>query len=167
MSNSTLNSIEFRKALGQFATGVTVVTAERAPGQVHGMTASSFASVSLEPPLVLVCVDQRAHMLALLQRQKRFGIGILKENQENISRFFAQPEQNASEEKALGICFRWTPSGIPILENTLVQLGCNVVASHVSGDHTVFIGEVESAEIFPGVPLLHCRGEYHRLARLP
>jgi flavin reductase (DIM6/NTAB) family NADH-FMN oxidoreductase RutF len=166
MPNSTLTSIEFRKALGQFATGVTVVTAERAPGLVHGMTASSFASVSLDPPLILVCIGHVAHMLAILQKQKRFGVSILKENQESISRFFAQPEQNASEENSLGISFRWTPSGIPLLENTLVQLGCNVVAAHVSGDHTIFIGEVESAEIHTGAPLLHWRGDYHRLAPL-
>jgi flavin reductase (DIM6/NTAB) family NADH-FMN oxidoreductase RutF len=106
-------------------------------------------------------------MFEILQKQKRFGISILKENQEKISRFFAQSEQEASEERALGIRFRWTPSGIPLLENTLVQLGCSVVAAHVSGDHTVFIGEVESAEIHPGTPLLHCRGDYHRLAPLP
>ena len=167
MPNSTLTSIEFRKALGQFATGVTVVSAERAPGQVHGMTASSFASVSLAPPLVLVCIDHRAHMLAIVEKQKRFGVSILKDNQREISAFFAQPEQNPAEEAALGICFRWTPSGIPLLENTLVQLGCRVVASHISGDHTVFVGEVESAEIHSGTPLVHCRGAYHRLTPLP
>lgn len=166
MPTSPPTAIEFRQALGQFATGVTIVTAERTPGQVHGMTASSFASVSIDPPLVLVCIDQRAHMLAILQKQKRFGISILKEEQQKISRFFAQPEQNPSEESALGIRFRWTPSGIPLLEDTLVQLGCNVVAAHVSGDHTVFIAEVESAEIHSGAPLLHFHGGYHRLARL-
>jgi flavin reductase (DIM6/NTAB) family NADH-FMN oxidoreductase RutF len=166
MPTSPPSAIEFRQALGQFATGVTVVTAERAPGQVHGMTASSFASVSLDPPLILVCVDHRAHMLAILQKQKRFGISILKEHQQKISKFFAQPEQDPAEEKELGIGFRWTPSGIPLLENTLVQLGCHVAAAHVSGDHTVFIGEVESAELHSGAPLLYCRGGYQRLAPL-
>jgi flavin reductase len=166
MLTSPPTALEFRQALGQFATGVTVVTAERAPGKVHGMTASSFASVSLDPPLVLVCIDHRAQMLEILEKQKRFGISILKENQRSISRFFAQQVQSVSEEERLGIRFRWTPSGIPLLENTLVQLGCKIFAAHVSGDHTVFIAEVECAEIHSGTPLLHCRGEYHRLVPL-
>jgi flavin reductase (DIM6/NTAB) family NADH-FMN oxidoreductase RutF len=166
MPSPPLSSVEFRHALGQFATGVTIVTADRGPGMVHGMTASSFASVSLEPPLVLVCVAHRANMLPILQREKRFGINILKDDQQSISEYFALSEQNASDEHALGIRFRWSPSGIPLLENTLVQLGCNVVAAYVSGDHTIFIGEVEFAEIHPGAPLLHCRGDYHRLAPL-
>ena len=164
MSTTPLTSIEFRQALGQFASGVTIITTERAPGKVHGMTASSFASVSLDPPLVLVCIDHRARMLSILQEQKRFGVSILKENQDEISEYFAQPEQDENEETTLGIKFRLSPTGIPVLENTLVQLGCNVVANHVSGDHTVFIGEVVSAEIHHGRPLLHFRGDYHRLA---
>jgi flavin reductase len=156
-------SLEFRQALGHFATGVTVVTAERAPGQVHGMTANSFTAVSLEPLLILVCVKQDAQLLPLVQKEKRFGVSILKENQQAISEYFAQTEENPQTEQRLGIRFAKTPSGIPVVEDTLVQLGCNVVSSYVSGDHTIFLGEVESLAIFSGEPLLYFRRQYRQL----
>ena len=166
MSTPRLTAVEFRQALGQFASGVTVITAERAPGLVHGMTASSFASVSLDPLLILVCVAHSAQMLSVMEAQKRFGVSILKDDQREISKFFAKPEQGDKEEAALGIRFRWTPTGIPVLEGTLVQLACHLAAAHVSGDHTIFVGEVESAEIHTGRPLLHFGGEYHRISPL-
>ncbi|GAC1703286.1 MAG: flavin reductase family protein [Candidatus Acidiferrum sp.] len=158
-----LTPIEFRVALGQFATGVTVVTAERDSGQVHGMTANSFTSVSLEPLLISVCIDQKARMLPVLSKKKRFGVSVLTESQRAISEFFTQPEQDPAAEKGLGIEFRWTKGGIPVLENSLMQLGCQVIAAHVTGDHTIFIGEVETADISDGEPLLYFRGEYRRL----
>jgi flavin reductase (DIM6/NTAB) family NADH-FMN oxidoreductase RutF len=164
MAANPLSALEFRHALGQFATGVTVVTAERAPGLVHGMTANSFASVSLEPALILICVDQRAHLLPMVRAKKRFGVSVLKEDQRAMAEYFAQPEENAETEERLGVRFGWTPTGIPVLEDTLVQLGCNVVASYLSGDHTVFIGEVESAKIYSGEPLLFFRGQYRQIA---
>jgi flavin reductase len=164
MSSSLLNSAVFRQALGRFATGVTVVTAERAPGQVHGMTANSFTAVSLEPLLVLVCVDEQARMLGVLKNAQRFGVSVLKENQRAISEFFALPEQDPEVENALGICFQWTPSGIPVLADALVQLTCAVVASHGAGDHTIFLAEVESADVFEGEPLLFFRGSYRQIA---
>jgi len=163
MSANPLTALEFRHALGQFATGVTVVTAERAPGKVHGMTANSFASVSLDPPLILVCVDQHAHLLAMVKARKRFGVSVLKEDQRAMSEYFAQPEENIEMEERLGVRFGWTASGIPVLEDTLVQLGCNVVATYLSGDHTVFIGEVETAKVFSGEPLLFFRGQYRQI----
>ena len=154
---------EFRLALGQFATGVTVVTAERSPGQVHGMTANAFASVSLDPLLILICVGQSAQLLPLVKRNKRFGVNILKSDQQAISEYFAQTEDNAAVEGNLGIRYRWTPSGIPLLENALAHLACNVMAAHIAGDHTIFIAEVESLEVFDGEPLLYHRGDYRRL----
>lgn len=166
MSSSLVNSAVFRQALGRFATGVTVVTAERAPGQVHGMTANSFTAVSLEPLLILVCVDEQARMLGVLKNVQRFGVSVLKENQRAISEFFALPEQDPEVERALGICFQWTPSGIPVLADALVQLTCAVVASHVAGDHTIFLAEVESADVFEGEPLLFFRGSYRRISSL-
>jgi len=160
-----LTPLEFRKALGHFTTGVTVVTVEREPGKTQGMTANSFTSVSLDPMLILVCVDHGAKILPLLQKKKRFGVSVLKEGQEAISEYFASGEQSAETEERLSIRYRWTPSGIPILENTLLHLSCNVIASHLAGDHTIFIGEVEDAVIHKGEPLLYFRGEYRALAR--
>jgi flavin reductase (DIM6/NTAB) family NADH-FMN oxidoreductase RutF len=164
MSSSLLSSVVFRQALGRFATGVTVVTAEHASGQVHGMTANSFTAVSLDPLLILVCVDAQARMLTVLNRTQRFGVSVLKDHQRAISEFFALPEQDPEAERALGIRFRWTPSGTPVLAEALVQLTCVVTASHLAGDHTIFLAEVETAEVFEGEPLLFFRGSYRRIS---
>jgi len=165
MAPITPTTSEFRLALGQFATGVTVVTAERAPGRVHGMTASSFTSVSLDPLLILICVSQSAQMLPLVKQQKRFGVNILKDDQRAMSEYFARTEESDETEKRLGIRYRWTETGIPLLEDALVHLACNVVDSHIAGDHTVFIAEVESVEVYDGEPLLYLRGNYRRITR--
>ena len=162
MAPTTPTSSEFRLALGQFATGVTVVTAQRAPGRVHGMTANSFTSVSLDPPLILICVSHGAQLLPMVQRQKRFGVNILKDNQRAISEYFASTEESAATEKQLGIRYRWTEKGIPFLEDALVHLACYVVDSHVAGDHTIFVAEVQSVELYDGEPLLYLRGNYRR-----
>jgi flavin reductase (DIM6/NTAB) family NADH-FMN oxidoreductase RutF len=164
MTGKPLTATDFRHALGHFATGVTVITAERGNGEVYGMTASSFASVSLEPFLILVCVDERSGLLPLLHKKRRFGVSVLKEGQQSISVYFAQPEQNGETESRLGIRYRWTEKGIPLIENALAHLACNIVASHPAGDHTIFLGEVESAEVFAGEPLLHFQGAYRRMA---
>ncbi len=164
MPTSSLSSSEFRKALGHFTTGVTVVTVEREPGKIHGMTANSFTSVSLDPMLILVCVDHRAIMYPLLQKKKQFGVSVLKHNQQAISEYFAKKEHNAEAEQRLGIHFRQTANGARVVEGTLLQMGCKVIASHVAGDHTIFVGEVEAAEMEEGEPLLYFRGEYRKIA---
>src|SRR5882762_7143713 len=154
MPTSSLSSSEFRKALGHFTTGVTVVTVEREPGKIHGMTANSFTSVSLDPMLILVCVDHRAKMLPLLEKKKHFGISVLKQNQQAISEYFAKREHSFEAEQRLGIHFRQMPGGAPAIDGTLLQMSCRVIASHLAGDHTIFIGEVEDAELHQGEPLL-------------
>jgi|HubBroStandDraft_6_1064221.scaffolds.fasta_scaffold07055_4 flavin reductase (DIM6/NTAB) family NADH-FMN oxidoreductase RutF len=164
MTATPLTATDFRHALGQFATGVTVVTAVRAPGQAYGMTANSFTSVSLDPFLTLVCVDQRSHLLPLLKQGRFFGVNVLKEHQQAVSVFFAQSEQTPDAEAKLGIRYRWTEAGIPLLEDTLAQIVCRVVASYTAGDHTIFLGEVQSADLFPGEPLLFFRSRYRQLA---
>jgi flavin reductase (DIM6/NTAB) family NADH-FMN oxidoreductase RutF len=163
MTTTALTAREFRKALGQFATGVTVVTVEREPGSVFGMTANAFTSVSLNPMLILVCVDERAKILAMLHKKNRFGVSVLKQGQQALSEYFAQGEQNSEAEHRLGLRYRWTPEGVPVLEDTVMQLGCRVVATHVTGDHTIVVGKVEDAEIRGGEPLLFFRGEYRQM----
>jgi flavin reductase (DIM6/NTAB) family NADH-FMN oxidoreductase RutF len=165
MKTPTLNAHQFRKALGHFATGVTVVTVERAPGAVRGMTANSFTSVSLDPLLILICVEKRAAILPLLEKKKQFGVSVLKEGHEAISEYFSKGVQNAEAEQRLSIHYRWTPSGIPVLEGTLLQLSCEVVVSHLAGDHTIFVGRAVEAEIHDGRPLLYFGGEYRHMAR--
>ena len=164
MAISSLDPVTFRRVAGTFTTGVTVITVERAPGQVHGMTANSFTSVSLDPLLVLVCVDQDARLLSFLKSQRRFGVSILRAGQQALSEYFAKIVQTPEEHARLGIRYRWTSSGIPLLEATLAELACNVVGEHPAGDHTIFIGEVESMECHDGAPLLFHRGQYRCLA---
>ncbi len=163
MSTTSLSPADFRRVVGNFTTGITVVTVEREPGQVHGMTANSFTSVSLDPLLVLVCIDQNARLLSFLKEQGRFGVSILKESQRAVSEHFAKPLQDPEATKSLGIQFRWTASGIPLLDDALAHLACNVAAQHPAGDHTLFLGEVESMDSNPGEPLLYHRGSYRRL----
>jgi flavin reductase (DIM6/NTAB) family NADH-FMN oxidoreductase RutF len=153
----------FRRVLGNFATGVTVITVECSPGVVHGMTASSFTSVSLDPLLILVCVDQAALSLSYLRMQRRFGVSILKAEQRELSEHFARGEQGPEADARLGIRYQWSPTGIPLLENSLARLGCNVLAEHPGGDHTIFVADVESMEYSEGEPLIHHRGRYRKL----
>jgi flavin reductase (DIM6/NTAB) family NADH-FMN oxidoreductase RutF len=163
MSSALVTSQLFRRVMGYFATGITVVTVEREPGQVHGMTANSFNSVSLEPPLVSICVDEESRLLSFLKTQRRFGVSILKDSQQAISEHFATGEQGPEADARLGIRYRWTASGIPVLEDALAHFICNVVSEYQAGDHTIFLGEVESAEFAEGQPLLYFRGQYRTL----
>jgi len=163
MSFASLTSLDFRRALGHFATGVTVVTVENTPRNVHGMTANSFTSVSLDPPLVSVCVDQNAHLLPLLKKRGKFGINVLKEDQQNLSEFFSRPEQSKREEEDLKVEFTWNSDGIPLMKNVLCQISCRLYAAHPAGDHTIIVGEVLSASLYVGQPLLFFRGQYTRL----
>jgi flavin reductase (DIM6/NTAB) family NADH-FMN oxidoreductase RutF len=164
MSSTPLTSLDFRRALGQFATGVTVVTVESALGRVHGMTANSFTSVSLEPPLVSVCVAESAHLLPLLKEKRVFGINVLREDQQQLSEFFALADQPQKDEASMGVNFIWTAQNIPLMDNVLCQIACRLHATHVAGDHSIVVGEVLSAALYPGKPLLFFRGDYTRLS---
>jgi flavin reductase (DIM6/NTAB) family NADH-FMN oxidoreductase RutF len=163
MAPTTPSTSDFRHALGQFATGVTVVTAARGPGRVHGMTANSFTSVSLKPLLILICVANQAQLLPLIQKQKRFGVSILREDQKELSEYFAQTVEDPEIEIRLGVRYRWTETGTPLLGDALAHLACKVVSEQAAGDHTIFIGEVESLDVHEGKPLLYLCGKYRSL----
>lgn len=151
---------EFRAALGRFASGVTVITVPMAEGGVHGMTASAFCSVSLRPPLVLVCVDHLAETYLHLRERCCFGVSVLKEEQEALSEFFADPERNPDAAYRLGISYQTMSSGMPVLADALAKLDCTVVDSHPAGDHTIFVGRVNEVDLQEGAPLLYFRGRY-------
>src|SRR5271166_518148 len=151
---------EFRAALGRFATGVTVITVETAAGEVHGMTASAFCSVSLRPPLVLVCIDHLAETYLHVRERGRFGVSILREDQDALSEFFADPERNPGAARRLDIRYNHMKSGTPVVADTLANLDCVVVQSHAAGDHTIFVGEVKEVSVAEGSPLLYFRGRY-------
>jgi flavin reductase (DIM6/NTAB) family NADH-FMN oxidoreductase RutF len=127
------------------------------------MTANSFTSVSLDPPLVSICVDEESRLLSFLKSQRRFGVSILNDTQQALSKHFATGKQGPDADTRLGIRYRWTESRIPVLEDALAHLACNVVAEYSAGDHTIFLGEVESVDLSEGQPLLFYRGQYRAL----
>ena len=158
--SSSVTPREFRAALGRFSSGVTVITVETTEGHVHGMTASSFCSVSLRPPLVLVCVDHLAETYLHVRERGRFGVSVLREEQEALSEFFADPERNPDAARRLGVHYNKMKSGIPVLAHALANLDCDVVQAHIAGDHTIFVGEVKEVSVAEGFPLLYFRGRY-------
>ena len=156
-----IDSDTFRAALGRFACGVTVVTARDADRRDHGMTVSAFCSVSLEPPLVLVCIGHEASMYELLMREAQIGISVLSAAQEALSRRFADPETDRFE----GVGFDRAENGVALLDDALVHLECHVIRRHEAGDHTVLVCEVDRIAVRAGRPLLYYRGGYAQLER--
>ncbi len=159
---STVSQAEFRRALGTFATGVTIITVDQ-DGEVHGMTANAFASVSLEPLLVLVCVDHRARTHAHLHAKKRFGINVLAEDQRAVSEYYARSTETHQHPEEAGAYFDCTRLGTPVLHGALAYLECRLHSAQPAGDHTIFIAEVEEAMVRDGEPLLFYRGEYRKI----
>jgi len=154
---------EFRRVLGHFATGVTVVTT-RLGDDLHGITVNSFTSVSLHPPLVLICIDKSARAHDYLSKSGTFAVNILRRDQEHLSRFFADPSRPEGREGFRGIPFREAVTGSPILEGCLAFLDCRIVASYPGGDHTIFLGQVEDLGILQGGdPLVFYRSQYRSL----
>ena len=151
----------FRSVMGRFASGITVVTARDGSGRPHGMTVSAFASLSLEPSLVLVCIDNEATMAPLISSITHIAINILSSTQEEISRRFSGP----LDDRFAGIGYTEGRNGCALLDDVLASLECRVVERHPAGDHVILIGEVEDAHATDGLPLLYFRGGYMGLAR--
>jgi len=152
---------QFRRAVGCFATGVTVITVDY-EGAVQGMTANAFTSVSLDPLLVLVCVDHQARTHSHLQTRKRFGINVLSEQQRAISEHYARPDRDpARAEPEAGARFDRTAHGTPMLHGALAYLECRLQSAQDAGDHTIFIAEVEDVLVRAGKPLLYFQSSYH------
>jgi len=149
---------DYRKALGRFATGVSVVTTQH-QGRTHGMTANAFVSVSLEPPLVLLSLDNRCHMHQILPVTGLFGVSVLAEGQEAISNHFAGRNDD-------GIKIHFVTRGeVPLLEGAVAYFVARVVNTHSAGDHTLYIGHVEHFESCEGRPLVFYAGEYEQILR--
>jgi flavin reductase (DIM6/NTAB) family NADH-FMN oxidoreductase RutF len=158
-----VSQAEFRKAMGSFATGVTVITVDY-ESEVHGMTANAFASVSLDPMLVLVCVDHKARTHTHLHAKKRFGVNVLAENQRAVSEYYADPTpDHRYAEREAGARFDRTQHGTPVLHGALAYLECRLHTAQDAGDHTIFIAEVEDVVVRAGDPLLYFRGEYRKI----
>ena len=158
----TIDPDSFRSVLGRFASGITVVTTRDIDGRDVGMTVSAFASVSLDPPLISVCIEHRASMFRALCMAEQFGVSILASDQEALSRRFAAME---SSHRFEGIGYERGESGVVLLDEALAHIECRRVAQHEAGDHTIFIGEVERADARDARPLLYYRGGYAQLER--
>jgi flavin reductase (DIM6/NTAB) family NADH-FMN oxidoreductase RutF len=152
---------QFRTALAQFATGVTIITA-RAPHGFIGFTANSFNSVSLEPPLVIWSLSLRSRSLAAFEAAERYAINVLARDQIALARRFSRPHQD----RFAGVKFRLDQSGAPLIEGCAAWLECSHHALHPAGDHMLFIGQVLAAAHGRAPPLLWHGGKY-RTGDLP
>ena len=141
MSAPAFSSKDFRDTVGAFATGVTVITT-RGEEHAYGMTANAFSSVSLDPPLVLVCTIARSEGSEHLRRNGVFAVNILGTDQEPLSRYFASKERPRGRDAFAEVAHRAATSGSPILDGALAYLDCRLHAEHAAGDHDIFIGEV-------------------------
>jgi flavin reductase (DIM6/NTAB) family NADH-FMN oxidoreductase RutF len=153
-------SKDFRATVGSFATGVTVVTT-RGEQQAYGMTANAFSSLSLDPPLVLVCVISQSEGSDHIQRNQCFAVNVLQAHQEPLSRYFASRDRPRGRDAFRDVPHRLAASGSPIIEGAIGFLDCRLHAMHQAGDHEIFIGEVLELGFDPaGTPLVFHGGQY-------
>lgn len=155
----TIDPREFRRTLGRFATGITVVSM-RLGGQSYGITVNAFMSASLRPPLVAVCIDKRANAHATLEECERFGVSILRAGQEAVSDHFAGRDSHTGYGRP-------EPfeefEGFPVVHGALGHMVCRRYDVTDAGDHSIFLGEVEALRTFEGDPLTYFEGRYTRL----
>jgi flavin reductase (DIM6/NTAB) family NADH-FMN oxidoreductase RutF len=148
----------FRNAMGKFATGVTVISTEH-NGDIHGMTANAFMSISLNPKLVLISIGEKAKMLEKIQQSKKYAVNILSHDQQVLSMNFA-----GQLEKPVDVQFEQL-GGLPVIKDALAQISCQVVNEVQAGDHVLFIGKVTDINMTEQDPLLFFSGKYHQLAQ--
>ena len=151
---------DFRTAMSDFATGVTVITTIDEKNEPHSMTANSFTSVCLDPPVVLVCVAHGTHTYGYMERNGQFGVNILRQEQQELGAYFAK----RPEDRHGGVEYSYSKAadGVPALDNSMAFMGCQVIGSHVYGDHTVYIAEVkEIRHSEHGKPLMFFRSRWY------
>jgi flavin reductase (DIM6/NTAB) family NADH-FMN oxidoreductase RutF len=153
-----ISDADFKLALSHFASGVTIVTTEH-EGTQYGMTVASFASLSLHPPLVLVCIEKSVKSHDAIARAGRYAVSILAGDQADISNRFA----SRSDDKFAGMNIEQGEMGLPLIASALTNLECRLSAQLDGGDHTIFVGEVESIRTREGVPLLYFRSGYREM----
>jgi flavin reductase (DIM6/NTAB) family NADH-FMN oxidoreductase RutF len=157
----TMETQTFRRVLGCFASGIAIITARDGDSDV-GMTVSAFCSVSLSPPLVLVCISRDASMHDLMLSHPKLGISIMASEHEGCCRKFADKNE---KDRFDGVPFTRGESSVMLLDDAMAHLECHVVRHHEAGDHTIFIAEAERGSLTEGRrPLLHYRGSFAELA---
>jgi flavin reductase (DIM6/NTAB) family NADH-FMN oxidoreductase RutF len=153
----SIGAAEFRAAMGSFAASVTVVATLGPDGRAHGLTATAFSSVSIDPPLCLVCIDRRARAHAPLLASRRFAVSVLGAEQQASSRHFARDTDDKFDGHA------WVPgsvTGCPVLQGSIAAVECEIADVHEGGDHTIVVGRIVGASALDGAPLLYWRGAY-------
>lgn len=153
-------SAEFRRACGRFATGVAIASAVDHGGAAHGLTVSSFTSVSLDPPLILICVGHEVSTVEVFRRASHFGISILREENRDVSQRFA----TKGLDKFDGIGWHQGQTGAPLIDRALATMECEVYQRIPSGDHDILVGRVVATRVDDGVPLIYYASRYHKLA---
>lgn len=151
---------EFRRVLGHWGTGVAVVTTLHPDGSPCGLTANAVASLSLDPPLVLACVERVADTHDFISIAGVFAVSFLAQEQEALARRFAGGD--IAEEKFRGVAYTAEATGAPVLSGALAWVDCRLGATYPGGDHSIFVGEVVAADAREGTPLLYYRGGYGR-----
>lgn len=157
----TVTADAFRDALAAWASGVTIVTSRHAEA-IHGMTVSAFSSVSLDPPLVLVCADKSSDTHGLIRASGCFGVNVLHEAQQGLSNKFAIKKDEHL--RFAGVGHGAAETGAPLLDDALVALDCRVEDAHEAGDHVIYVGRVLAIRMGEGEPLVYYRGRYRSLA---
>jgi len=156
----TFDSVTFRRALGNFATGVTVVTARDASGTNRGITVNSFSSVSLDPPLILFCLDKEALSVDCLSEAERFAVNVLREEQHGLSVRFSMP----TADKWDGVAYDLWPGEVPVLRGCLANLLCRRENLYEGGDHLIIVGRVERLHtVEEGAPLVYFQSGYRTI----
>ena len=150
---------ELRNVFGAFATGVTVITTKDVMGKPFGLTANSYTSLSLDPPRVLVCVDKKVDCYTCFEQSKVFVVNILSEGQDQLSTRFA----TKGIEKFEGVAVRQGNLGVPLLEGAVAHIECTLTSAYEGGDHTIYVGEIQSVAASGDRPLLFFKGKYSRL----
>ncbi len=153
-----IDDARFKLALSQFASGVTVVTTELA-GKPYGLTVASFASLSLHPPLVIVCIEKSVKSHDAIAAARKFGVSILGQNQAEVSNRFA----SRSDDKFSGIAVRNGELGVPLIEGAICTIECKLTGQLPGGDHTIFVGEVVDVQTVEGEPLVYFRSGYRQI----
>ena len=146
--------------MGHFVTGVTVITTMDKAGTPFGLTANAFTSLSLDPPLVLICIDKGVQCYSCFEESKIFAVNVLSEGQEELSRRFA----TKGIEKFARLKWHKGRHGAALLDGAMGHIECKVVHSYEGGDHTIYIGEIVHATASGDRPLLFFKGQYHRLS---
>lgn len=157
--NMPVSEDEFRHALSCFASGVNVVTTIDAGGGLHGLTVTAFCSVSLAPPLVLICIEKSTASHFAFQESNAFVVNILHAAHAHLSEHFATP----FDDKFLEVGYLPGIKGIPILTDALASIECRIEKTFDGGDHSIFVGQVENATVNEGEPLVYFQSEYRKI----